>query len=196
LPAIADQARAKPCLSGGSTKDYATARRAEAFKAVCAEAALPVGAEQIIECGCAPRSATAAMESLHRRLGGLPAALFINSLTAVEGGMSHFVGLPAEAFAESAIGSFDYDVDGGALRQICIEHGQAEQCRHALHRRVETAPMRGPKVIRYDEIEILSEGLFGGEVERGRRRSVQSRDPSRPIREYDRIRHRIENLFG
>jgi LacI family transcriptional regulator, fructose operon transcriptional repressor len=49
-------------------------------------------------------------------LGGLPAGLFVNSLTAFEGVMSHFVKLPTTAFSDSAIGCFDYDPFAGFLQ--------------------------------------------------------------------------------
>ena len=102
-------ARARTYFLGGSLTDYATARRAEAFRAVIEEHSGPVAQDQIIQCGYAPRNAAAAVEALCERLGGLPAGLFVNSLTAFEGVMSYFVKLPASAFERSIIGCFDYD---------------------------------------------------------------------------------------
>jgi len=109
MPVRPDAARAKPYFVGGSAADHATAERIKAFKAAAKAAGLRVGQEQIIQCGYAPRSATAAVAGLCGRLGGLPAGLFVNSLTVFEGVMGHFVTLPPEAFANSIIGCFDYD---------------------------------------------------------------------------------------
>ncbi len=56
------------------------------------------------------------MEALCDRLGGLPAGLFINSLTVFEGALNYFVTLPAKAFDECAIGCYDYDPFGAFLQ--------------------------------------------------------------------------------
>eukprot|EP01037_Dinobryon_pediforme_P011892 gene11892-11984_t len=104
-----DIERSKPYFLGGSLSDYATARRAAAFCEVIAESGGTVGEDQIIQCGYAPRNATAAIETLCQRIGGLPAGLFVNSLTVFEGVMSYFVNLPPSAFENSVIGCFDYD---------------------------------------------------------------------------------------
>jgi LacI family transcriptional regulator, fructose operon transcriptional repressor len=109
MPRVKHKARGKPYFLGGSARDYATARRIEAFRAACREAGAPAEPEQVLACGYAPHKVAVALERLHKRLGGLPAALFINSMNPLEGAMSHFVKLPAEAFKESAIGAFDYD---------------------------------------------------------------------------------------
>lgn len=101
--------RGRPYFLGGSVLDYATALRVDAFRAVATELCGSVADDQIISCGYAPRDATRAIEALCERIGGLPAALFVNSLTAFEGVMSYFVNLPPEAFAESVIGCYDYD---------------------------------------------------------------------------------------
>ncbi|ESW59983.1 MAG: hypothetical protein Q27BPR15_14440 [Rhodobacter sp. CACIA14H1] len=42
-------------------------------------------------------------------LGGLPAGLFVNSLTAFEGVLGHFVHLPPGSFDRTVIGCYDYD---------------------------------------------------------------------------------------
>jgi LacI family transcriptional regulator, fructose operon transcriptional repressor len=102
-------ARAKPYFLGGLTSDYASAQRLDAFRAAIHEEGGMVEDEQIIACGYAPRSATAAITALCERLGGLPGGLFVNSLTVFEGVLSYFVTLPPEAFAQSVIGCFDYD---------------------------------------------------------------------------------------
>ena len=109
MPAVDDRARAKPYFFGGSAADYATAERIRAFKSVAKAAGVKIAEDQIIQCGYAPRGATSAIEALCGRLGGLPAGLFVNSLTAFEGVMSYFVTLPPKQFADSIIGCFDYD---------------------------------------------------------------------------------------
>jgi LacI family transcriptional regulator, fructose operon transcriptional repressor len=101
--------RAKPYFIGGSAGDYATARRIEAFRQTVSETGEVVAEEQIIQCGYAPRSAAEAIVQLCDRIGGLPACLFVNSITAFEGVMSYFAKLPTSAFSQSAIGCFDYD---------------------------------------------------------------------------------------
>lgn len=102
-------ARSKPYFLGGDVTDYASAKRLDAFRAAVVESGGTVSEEQIIACGYAPKNAAAAAAALCERLGGLPAGLFVNSLTAFEGVLSHFVTMPPEAFSESVIGCFDYD---------------------------------------------------------------------------------------
>ncbi len=104
----ADTARARPYFIGGVTSDYASLRRIDAFRAV-AGGGVDVPDDQVIATGYSPTSAKAAIIRLCDRLGGLPAALFINSLTVFEGVLTHFVTLPPEAFARTVIGCYDYD---------------------------------------------------------------------------------------
>jgi len=105
----ADKIRAKPYFIGGSSADYATAERIKAFKSVAKASGIAIDQDQIIQCGYAPRNATVEIAALCDRLGGLPAGLFVNSLTVFEGVMSYFVTLPSDAFSDSIIGCFDYD---------------------------------------------------------------------------------------
>jgi LacI family fructose operon transcriptional repressor len=104
-PAVAGE-RGRPYFLGGVASDYASSRRIEGFRAA---AGGEISKHQIIACGYAPTQAREAIEALCGRLGGLPSALFINSLTVFEGVLSYFVTLPPEAFAKSAIGCYDYD---------------------------------------------------------------------------------------
>ena len=101
--------RAEPCFLGGSASDHATARRIDAFRQAVLADGGSVADHQIVQCGYAPRSAAEAIVQLNRKIGGLPSALFVNSFTAFEGVMSHFVTLPPAVFVDSAIGCFDYD---------------------------------------------------------------------------------------
>jgi len=101
--------RALPVFLGGSASDAATARRIEGFREVVGERLGEVRPEQVIACGYAPSHAKAEIAALCQRLGGLPALLFINSITVFEGALTHLVTLPGEELELAAIGCYDYD---------------------------------------------------------------------------------------
>ena len=94
---------------GGNASDYATAQRIAAFRSAVTTACGKVDDDQVISFGYSPSSAAREIEALCGRIGGLPRGLLVNSLTAFEGVVSHFVHLPMEAFENSVIGCFDYD---------------------------------------------------------------------------------------
>lgn len=94
---------------GGDPTDYASARRIEAFRDVLKDAGQPPLPEQVIACGYAPRIAMRDIAALCGRLGGLPAGIFVNSLTAFEGVLGHLSGLPLEDLRAAVIGCYDYD---------------------------------------------------------------------------------------
>lgn len=94
---------------GGDAADYASARRIAAFRDVLTEAGQPPLPEQVIACGYAPRSATREIAALCDRLGGLPAGVFVNSLTAFEGVVGHLASLPLDHLRSTVIGCYDYD---------------------------------------------------------------------------------------
>lgn len=102
-------ARDRIYFIGGVATDYATARRIEGFRDVLTEAGLPPVPEQIIACGYPPKRAMQEITALCDRLDGLPAGLFVNSLTAFEGVLGHFVHLPPGSFDRTVIGCYDYD---------------------------------------------------------------------------------------
>lgn len=102
-------ARDRIYFIGGVATDYATARRIEGFRDVLTEAGFPPSPEQIIACGYPPKRAMQEIAALRNRLGDLPAGLFVNSLTAFEGVLGHFVHLPPGSFDRSIIGCYDYD---------------------------------------------------------------------------------------
>jgi LacI family fructose operon transcriptional repressor len=104
-----DSPRGRIHFLGGVASDYATSRRIEGFRDVLAEAGQSIAPEQILATGYAPRIAMQEIERLCGRLGGLPAALFINSLTAFEGVLGYLVNLPPEALEGTVIGCYDYD---------------------------------------------------------------------------------------
>ena len=102
-------ARDRIYFLGGVASDYATARRIEGFRDVLTEAGHPPLPDQIVACGYPPRRAMQEISALCDRLGGLPAGLFVNSLTAFEGVLGHFVHLPPGSFDRTVIGCYDYD---------------------------------------------------------------------------------------
>lgn len=109
MPRSPNSADPRPYFLGGSDTDHATARRLEAFRQTASPDGRPISPEQLILCGYAPRSAAEAVEQLIDSIGGLPGGLFVNSFTAFEGVMRHFVTLDPSRFANTAIGCFDYD---------------------------------------------------------------------------------------
>lgn len=109
MPDLGTGPRARPYFLGGAGSDFASAQRIAAFRGTAADCGAAVAPEQVITCGYAPRRATAAVADLLDRIGGLPAALFVNSLTAFEGVLGHFVTLPPDDFANTVIGCYDYD---------------------------------------------------------------------------------------
>lgn len=96
-------------LIGGDSTDYASARRIDAFRDVLDAAGVPALPEQIIACGYAPRRAMREISALCDRLGGLPAGILVNSLTAFEGVLGHLSGLPLEDLRATVVGCYDYD---------------------------------------------------------------------------------------
>ena len=101
--------RARPYLIGGSPTDAATARRIAGFRDALGERGMAPAPDQILPFGYAPARARAEVAALCDRLGGLPAALFINSLTVFEGVLTHLVTLPPEALERTVFGCYDYD---------------------------------------------------------------------------------------
>lgn len=101
--------RGRPYFLGGSPADWATARRIAGFRDAVIGRLGRVEADQILPCGYAPARAREQMALLREKLGGLPAALFINSLTVFQGVLTQIVTLPASEVEASVIGSYDHD---------------------------------------------------------------------------------------
>lgn len=116
MPRIDDPVRGRAYFIGGDIDDFATAKRVEAFRETVMTEVGDVSADQIITCGYSPGQASREVRALCDRLGGLPAGLFMNSLTAFEGALSYFVSLPASDFDQSVIGCYDYDPFGAFLQ--------------------------------------------------------------------------------
>lgn len=111
-----DEMRSRLYFIGGLSTDYASAQRMLAFRETLKEANLPFDERQIIQCGYSPDRASRSVAALCESLGGLPAGLFVNSIKAFEGVVSHFVHLPSDAFEASVIGCYDYDPFAAFLR--------------------------------------------------------------------------------
>jgi LacI family fructose operon transcriptional repressor len=104
-----DPAPARPYFIGGARWDYASAERIAAFERVVAARVGPIGPGQILADSYEPDASARDMAALHARLGGLPAALFVNSTFAFEGVLKFFATLPADAFGDIVVGCYDYD---------------------------------------------------------------------------------------
>jgi LacI family transcriptional regulator, fructose operon transcriptional repressor len=102
-------ARSRAHFLGGNLDDWASARRIEGFCHAMARRDLPVAPDQVNTCGYAPSRARESVAALCERLGGLPSALFINSVTVFEGAMTYFATLASTEFAGTVIGIYDYD---------------------------------------------------------------------------------------
>lgn len=108
-PVPATTLRDRLYFIGGDATDYATAHRIEAFCGVLTEAGKPPLPGQVIACGYSPRSAMREIAALCDRLGGLPAGIFVNSLTVFEGVLGHISGLPLQDLRATVVGCYDYD---------------------------------------------------------------------------------------
>ncbi len=115
-PVLDGTPRGRMHFLGGIAADHATRARIAGFRAVMAEAGLPVADDQVIACGYAPAQAAAALAALHRRLGGLPGGLLLNSMTVFEGALQHFVTLQADDLRATVFGCYDYAPLGAWLQ--------------------------------------------------------------------------------
>ena len=101
--------RNKAYFVGGLASDYATQRRIEGFSDIIRARFGRLESGQVDACGYEADLAEAAVRALHRRLGGLPRALFINSTIALEGIVRFLKTLPAEELERCAFGCYDWD---------------------------------------------------------------------------------------
>lgn len=101
--------RNKPYFIGGVASDYATKRRIEGFSAVVKSRFGGVDPRQVDACGYEADLAESAVRALHRELGGLPRALFINSTIALEGVVRFLKTLPADELERCVFGCYDWD---------------------------------------------------------------------------------------
>lgn len=108
--------RSRPYFIGGEANDFATSRRIDAFRKMVIHETGNIDDAQIIACGYGSGQAFREVKALCDRLGGLPTALLLNSLTAFEGALKYFVTLGPEAFENCVIGCYDYDPFGAFLQ--------------------------------------------------------------------------------
>jgi LacI family fructose operon transcriptional repressor len=94
---------------GGIATDNATRRRMEGFADAVTARFGGVEASQLDACGYAAELAESAVERLHRRSGGLPRALFVNSTIALEGVVRFLKTLPPDELAACTFGCYDWD---------------------------------------------------------------------------------------
>jgi LacI family transcriptional regulator, fructose operon transcriptional repressor len=94
---------------GGIGNDHNTRERVRGFLDVCRAKLDTADPERVDTCGYAPEAAEAAIRSLHDRLGGLPAGLFINSTIAFEGVFRFLKTLPAAELNRVVVGCYDWD---------------------------------------------------------------------------------------
>lgn len=101
--------RGKPHFLGGSPSDAATSCRIEGFREAVSARLGEVEPGQVLACGYAPSRARAELAALRDRLGGLPAALLLNSIAVFEGALAELVALPAAELEGCAVGCYDHD---------------------------------------------------------------------------------------
>ena len=101
-------AGSRAVLIGGDARLPATAARIAGFGAALRAAGAADGPAQVVACGYAPADTQKALLDLRDRLGRLPDALLVNSITAFEGALPVLSALPEDEVAACAIGCFDY----------------------------------------------------------------------------------------
>ena len=106
---VRSPARNKAYFIGGIATDHATRRRIDGFADVIRSRVGRLDPAQIDACGYEGELAEAAVRALHRRLGGLPRALFINSTIALEGVVRFLKTLAPEELERCAFGCYDWD---------------------------------------------------------------------------------------
>lgn len=94
---------------GGVAADDATHSRADGFKDALSQIGVVFRPEMIDCCGYQPSHAAASLAARHAKLGRLPAGLFVNGVTALEGALRFTSTLPTAELRSIAVGSFDWD---------------------------------------------------------------------------------------
>ncbi|TLP46142.1 LacI family DNA-binding transcriptional regulator [Cohaesibacter sp. CAU 1516] len=108
--------RDRPYFIGGDANLPATALRIEGFCRIVSERLGDCRKDQINACGYELDNAELEIKRLYERLGGLPSALFINSLTVFEGILRFLITIPEEEIRACSLGCFDYEPFGSLLR--------------------------------------------------------------------------------
>ena len=108
--------RDRPYFIGGDANLPATALRIESFRRIVKERLAVCEDDQVIACGYELENAEQEVKCLYDQLGGLPSALFINSLTVFEGILRFLITIPEEEIRVCSLGCFDYEPFGSLLR--------------------------------------------------------------------------------
>ena len=118
--AVRSSKRNRPYFLGGLASDHATRRRIDGFSEVVRRRLHALEPSQIDACGYEADLAEAAVAVLHRRLGGLPRALFVNSTIALEGVVRFLKTLPHDELAGCSFGCYDWDPFAGMLAFLLL----------------------------------------------------------------------------
>ena len=94
---------------GGEADDDATRNRLLGFRDALAANGIALGEDAIDCCGYPPSNAARSLAAKFAERGRLPAGIFFNGVTALEGALRFTSTLPASDLERVAIGSFDWD---------------------------------------------------------------------------------------
>ena len=94
---------------GGVGNDDAGRSRALGFHDALAARGIVPGKRVIDFCGYPPTNAAQSLAARYAQLGRLPAGLFVNGVTALEGAIRFTSTLPASELRSVVVGSFDWD---------------------------------------------------------------------------------------
>jgi LacI family transcriptional regulator, fructose operon transcriptional repressor len=94
---------------GGVADDDTTRNRVLGYKTALAARGIIQGPDAIDCCGYPPSHAARSLEARYAKLGRLPAGLFANGVTAMEGALRFTSTLPASAWRSLVVGAFDWD---------------------------------------------------------------------------------------
>jgi LacI family fructose operon transcriptional repressor len=114
---------------------------------------------QLHACGYEGERAEATVAALHRRLGGLPRVLFINSTIALEGVVRYLKTLPADELRHCTFGCYDWDPFASVLSfPLLMVRQNVEGLLGEAFRIIDSRSFAGNRVI-----EIKPELLFARE---------------------------------
>ena len=156
---IGQAARDRPHFLGGDATRPATSCRIQGFREKVTEAFGACSDAQIIACSYDSDCAEVEIKALCERIGGLPSALFINSISSFEGVLRYLVTLPEESVRACSLGCFDYEPFGSLLRfpVHMIRQRHKELVNTAFHL-LETKAEAGTLITVPPEIYLASDG--------------------------------------
>ncbi|MBN8933828.1 MAG: substrate-binding domain-containing protein [Rhizobium pusense] len=94
---------------GGVSYDNSTRERIKGFNSVLAQHGVRLSEDRYQCEGYPPKVAERALAARYDRNGRLPAGLFVNGITGLEGAASFLVSLPRETWNSTRIAAFDWD---------------------------------------------------------------------------------------